>query len=241
MRFVVQLVVPPLRYLLYAMALCSIASAQPGTGSLNGLVTDQMGRPVSGALVVIHADPAPYTAPSARNVYDATATSGNDGSYSFTRVPNGPYRLCAQLAGSSLVNGCLWNPSAYKVDVTGAVAPPAIVLARGATLRVRLNDPQNLLDVNEGKGTYVMVGASSPNGFVQSDPPAKTGSGREYTLVVPTGVALRPVILAPGFQISDSVGATLDAVGGSAQPVNVNDNDTERLIQVSVQSFNAKK
>jgi hypothetical protein len=229
----------PLGVLAGLLVVSATARAQQSSGSVRGLVADETGRPIGGALVSLHAEPAANTAPAARVAFNATASSGQDGSFSFASVPAGPYRLCARAPSSDLVNGCLWTPTAFPLQVAAGAATtaPAIVLRKGATLRIRMADPSNLIDLNAA-ARPLTVGAFSAVGlFIPSGPATKTGNVREYALVVPTGVAIRPSILAPGFQAAYAGGSPVDTGRGSGAPVTVADGATEHVIQVTVTAF----
>ena len=72
-----------LLFLLTGVILSTLASAQ--TGGVRGHVTDESGAVVPGATVTL----------SGPGGYSATATAGNDGSYSFTNLPSGSYAIQA--------------------------------------------------------------------------------------------------------------------------------------------------
>src|SRR5215470_1345151 len=72
------------------VAMCSVSLAQAGSSSVRGIVTDLQGRTVSGANVSLINEQ--------RN-FNRTQTTSENGSYIFTAVPPGTYRLEVEANG----------------------------------------------------------------------------------------------------------------------------------------------
>src|ERR1044072_9101671 len=75
----------------------SAAMAQTGTSSVRGTITDQQGKAVVGASV---------TLTNVERNFTRTQITGDDGTYTFTAVPPGTYRVEAEATGfkKSVVN-----------------------------------------------------------------------------------------------------------------------------------------
>jgi hypothetical protein len=76
--------------LLGVLAMCSVSFAQAGSSSVRGIVTDLQGRTVSGANVSLINDPKNF---------NRTQTTSDNGSYVFTAVPPGTYRVEVEASG----------------------------------------------------------------------------------------------------------------------------------------------
>src|SRR6266481_7643036 len=68
----------------------SVSLAQSGSSSLRGTVTDLQGRPVTGATVTLG---------NASKNFTRTQETNDSGSYSFSTVPPGTYRLEVEAKG----------------------------------------------------------------------------------------------------------------------------------------------
>src|SRR5256714_2885069 len=81
---------PLLCALLLSLLACAAASAQTGTSTVRGTVTDQQGNVVAGASVTLS---------NAEKNFTRTQATNSEGGYVFTSVPPGTYRLEAQATG----------------------------------------------------------------------------------------------------------------------------------------------
>ena len=72
------------------LAMCSVAFAQTGSSSVRGIVSDLQGRTVSGANVSLINE---------QKNFNRTQTTSDNGSYVFTAVPPGTYRLEVEATG----------------------------------------------------------------------------------------------------------------------------------------------
>jgi len=76
--------------LLAVLAMASVALAQAGSSSVRGIVNDLQGRPVAGATVSLIDE---------QKNFNRTQTTNDSGSYVFTAVPPGSYRIDVEAAG----------------------------------------------------------------------------------------------------------------------------------------------
>src|SRR2546423_11424230 len=81
---------PLLCALLLSLLACAAASAQTGTSTVRGTVTDQQGNVVAGASVTLS---------NAEKNFTRTQATNSEGGYVFTSVPPGTYRLEAPATG----------------------------------------------------------------------------------------------------------------------------------------------
>src|SRR3982751_6562028 len=76
--------------LLLSVMFCASAMAQTGTSSVRGTVADQQGKAVAGASV---------TLTNAEKNFTRTQVTSDSGTYTFTAVPPGTYRVEAEATG----------------------------------------------------------------------------------------------------------------------------------------------
>lgn len=76
--------------LVLPLLLCGSALAQTGTSTVRGAVTDQQGRVVAGATI---------TLTDAEKNFTRTQVTSGEGTYSFTGIPPGTYRIEAEASG----------------------------------------------------------------------------------------------------------------------------------------------
>ncbi|HZS10318.1 MAG TPA: TonB-dependent receptor [Blastocatellia bacterium] len=79
-----------LKILFLSLLICGSVSAQTGTSSVRGTVTDSQGRAVAGATV---------TLANAERNFTRTLTTKEDGGYVFSAIPPGTYRIEAEASG----------------------------------------------------------------------------------------------------------------------------------------------
>jgi len=200
----------------------------PSPGSIQGTVTDDQNKPISGAVVNItrtFATPKDVTTP-----YSQSVKTASDGSFLAQGLPPGSYSYCAEVPGDGYLNGCHWGPPPLSVTVSaGQKLRAGIRVAKGSILTVRVLDPGKvtaslasqqsngknplspmvtlpiLMGVWDGHGKYL------PVHFTGGD-----GAGLNYQLTVPFDTPLSFQIVSPKVKLSDSAGVALPA--GAAGP-----------------------
>lgn len=116
------------------------------TASLSGTVKDAAGKPLTGATV---------TAKSSS--VTQTAVTGADGSYSFTAIPNGTYKVSAELTGYQLS-----EEKTVTVNSTAATAELSMTLVSGVvvgTVKDEDGKPLEGVSVSAGAGLTAVTGA----------------------------------------------------------------------------------
>lgn len=202
--------------LIFALTLAAQPRPTPTSGSLTGLVLGPAkGETLGGVWVTLNRLPqrgeTNFTGVSLR------ALTGQDGTYSFPNLPLGRYEVCPQIAESLYLNPCEWpdTPAARTADLgplaTLTAAQPNerldIQLQQGVILNFRLEDNDRRLDAaalsRNVRAPYV--------GVVLADGqrrPAKPLYGRNglfiYTILVPSGRPIRPLIESAAVELEDS-------------------------------------
>jgi hypothetical protein len=113
------------------LAMAGTAGAQTATGQITGTVRDTTGAVVPGATVTVHSDLTGMT---------RTATTNQNGAYSFPLLPVGTYSVSAELAGFSVAKQAgirLQVDQTVRIDLTlavGAATETIEVQARTAAI-----------------------------------------------------------------------------------------------------------
>lgn len=144
--------------------------------------------------------------------------TARDGGYSFTGLPLGRYEVCPQIPDSLYLNPCQW-PELLPEGSTPGVGPNVtltnlaanarldVTLQQGVILNLRLEDPARRLDtaaVSRGdRAPYVGIVLASGRRS-----PAAPIYGRNglyvYSVLVPAGQAVRPVIESTAVELEDA-------------------------------------
>ncbi len=211
-------------------------AAQPDNGSIRGIVINDAGKSVSGALITFRH----FFAVQGRNQQTTTKT---DGSFAIDQLPAGDYAYCIYVPKSEYVDDCQWNtsfvprvlssPSPTKIgdsalnkavlvgDVPSAseriVVPPGgltsiqqLRVRMGARVSVRFVDGGKLIDSQ----THLIVGALTANGMFVSAERSTVGAVNTFQLVIPFDTSVR-------ITISSSLTATGSNGAGTLLPSNL--------------------
>jgi|SRR5271157_1180306 len=184
-------------------------------GGIQGVVKDDSGKPVAGAIAV-----ATGVGTSTHQSHTVTTTAA--GAYNFTGLEPGQYLVCVQTPGGANLDPCQWSkPAPITVSSGATTANQATTAVKGALIQVRINDPLKLLDAGKGASAGdIIVGVLLPQALLQPMRLASSDStGRTYDGAIPTGTPVRVQIHSAHVQIADSLGASLapvSAAGGAS-------------------------
>src|SRR5690348_6258358 len=108
--------------------------------TLSGIVLDDKGKAVGGAIVTVHRSPT-GVAPHFTESY--AQTTAKDGTFSVKNLNPGAYIICAVAPGSSLLGPCQWGDTLQVSRLADAntTLTTTIQLQPGATITVHINDP----------------------------------------------------------------------------------------------------
>jgi hypothetical protein len=222
---------------LLAVPAASAQTANPASGTVRGIVQDELRRPLSNATVWLQIRRA-NEKDRPRPFHQWTKT-GSGGQFQFSGVPTGRFILCAQLPGSDLVDSCQWDSQPPSVVVSGAAAVnvPAITLQKGYPLRVRIDDPRGDLSVQElrTQGAGVRLGVWTPTGmFVPLALRYKEPRGEEHEAVLPYRTPLRLLAQGQRFVLADERGNAIDNRQGVRLPLLIQPGKEPKLIRFEV-------
>ena len=123
--------------------------AQPtAAASISGRVLSEDGRPLQGTVTLTFATPRGYPAPPRR------VRTGENGTFTFSRLSPGSYALCAQIApseeappNSPYLDTCVWGSGEAPIQVEEGQQVTNVVFTapKGAWLKVHVADPERVL------------------------------------------------------------------------------------------------
>jgi hypothetical protein len=185
---------------------------------LNGTILDDKGKPVAGAMVTIHRSSVDGPL---RATETYTQTSAKDGTYSLQGLSAGAFTICAVVPSRSLLDPCKWNdsPPIVRIAANAKVVTATTQLELGATVSVRVSDPQLALAVvppgtSGGRviAPIVVMGVWTSNGhFHPAWEVSSDSGGKDLTLIVPAGVDLKFAVSGKDVFVKDSLNAPVDS------------------------------
>ena len=145
-----------IRILLISRVLAHAALAQtPATASLSGRILSEEGRTVRATVTLSFATARGYPAPPWRVLTDAY------GAFTFSRLPAGSYKLCAQVAASESApanspyfDTCVWPSGQTPITLTAGQQAAGVVFTapKGAWLTLHVADPDHVPPAIAAKG-----------------------------------------------------------------------------------------
>jgi len=192
------------------------------TGQLTGSIVTQAGVPIPRAFVIA-------TRSDSGRTPSENTRSAADGSFAFTNLAVGTYRICVQVLGSSFLDPCLWpgKPPAVTITAGQIAAIGKIQLSSAVTLHVNLIDDNGLLQSNavtaKTPGANILIGVRTGTGaFYPVRLRSKQAGGVwNHEIVVPFDTLLNLEVSSSKFTLSDDKGNALNALAGVKVPVTV--------------------
>ena len=213
-----------MRTLLLVTLLAMTSRAQTLTlgGAILGKVQGEDGTVLAAAKIFISRDPS-ISAGSAAGTANAPSPSPNqlsrpDGTFGFTGLHPGVYRLCASFSGTVWLSSCEWGGPPPKVTVGSEQVVDKIVLTlkKGQPLSIQLNDPGNLVTANQKTtpGAHVLLGVKTDSGgFHPANPVSSSALGQKYSVLVPTGSTVNVIFYSATFKLQDQLGKPVPQAG----------------------------
>jgi hypothetical protein len=193
--------------------LAASAGAQTnGTALLGGKVVGETGRPLR-ALVLLQ----PLFPAIVRRA--ATALTGT---YQFTAVTPGKYRICAQAAaeqtapGQPFLDACDWamGEGPFEIYPGQSMTGLQVTVPQGTLLQIRVNDPQQILaalpsgqlPAGSLDTQLELILRTSNRQVHRARLLSVDAGGRTYSAVLPTGTSVGLTVKSASGSISDSLG-----------------------------------
>jgi len=186
------------RATLLVLLFATVSSA----ASLVGFVYSEEGRPVDGVLVTVQSTKmTPSGLPRQQAVTDVQGRLN-------VLVADGEYSVCVSSDYKGLLSSCEWNLSESIVKVAAPLTQFKIILKRGVTLRIRLNDParlaSRLVPNTDASVTFIVWDAIGHSHYVREVGGDDKGTNLE--LLVPANVSLRLSAQTRNVDVIDTAG-----------------------------------
>jgi hypothetical protein len=210
------------------VASVGLLSGQVGRpGRIVGRTLDAAGKPVPGIGLVLTGQFNGSQGAGFQPVKYRTRTT-RDGLFNFDLLAPGRYKVCLDSsieggAAGEFLNPCTWIPDATMVNVVAGSQPQMdLVLVRGVTVTIRVEDPGKHLDKHVGK----TKDADFDLGFLTAQnlyQPARLRSKKDdeqiYEIQLPAGVSHRVLTSSKHFDVEDVRGPQPVKADGVQLPV----------------------
>jgi hypothetical protein len=203
---------------------CALGQPSASVGTLQGLVTDDTGKPLAGAEVryrrlyqaVLGSGHQVLPAPGEAVVQSKIATDAN-GAYVLPNLPVGDYLLCGDAPSLPYLDPCKWSISPRVTVSPSLTTKRTLVLTKGVFLKVRINDGARLLpQTKDGpiRAGNLLVGVKFANGaYLGAENTGVDTAGRDYQMIIPAGVPLKLWLFSRHVSLKDIGGAIVDVSG----------------------------
>lgn len=219
----------------------TISWAALPAGSIQGQIQTESGEPVAGALVIAAPSQAPADGSLGRLFQTVSAA---DGTFILNQIPGNVYWMCANLAGSQLLDPCGWSATPPTVDISegGARTRVMVTLRQGTFVHIRINDSGYAMPAIAKLGGKAGVGGApltiqvgGARGIQQAQPVLDDDRGHLFRILVPFDTPLQ-LNLNPGqLRMSNQAGKQLTG-SDLRQPFTVKKGDPPATFQFSVQA-----
>ncbi len=202
---------------------CALGQSSSPVGFLRGSVADEQGRPLPGAEVrysrvfrSIIQSGRPVPGPGEAVLVGKVLTDAN-GAFSAPNLPIGNYTVCGTVPSAPYLDPCRWQGASQVSVNSNAVTDYALVLKKGVFLKVRINDPVELLPrAKDGplRAGNLIVGVTYANGaYLGAENTNVDATGRDYQMIIPAGVPFKLWLFSRHVALVDAIGATVDMSG----------------------------
>jgi hypothetical protein len=188
------------------------APAPVSLGTIAGTIRGDDGAAIeAGSITLAWLNPPP----NSRAPQFVTQAISSSGAFQYAGLNPGIYRLCVQAADPMWLNPCEWGgvPASVTVSASQPVPAVSLILKKGAVVPVRVDDPTQVLAVNDGKtpGAQLMLSVGNDNLQQVRVPVVSADSlGRNLQVVVPYGRTINLIVSGSFFKITNvATGALL--------------------------------
>lgn len=226
-----------------ALLPCLAQQAPVGdAGVITGTVRGEDGSSVTGAYVTLHLSFISRPALRQRLQTQWGLYSGPDGSFRFSGLGVGTYRLCVQAPRTVWLDPCEWGFAVPSVTLTSAQRSQSITvpLRKGVEVPIRIDDASQVLLQSEGRiaGAHLLVGVRTPaSTFRPAVLASQEAAGRTLHVVIPFDKPVHVEVASSFFKLADSSGAAFSRPG-TAIPVMIPAGQKAPTIRLSVTGRN---
>jgi Carboxypeptidase regulatory-like domain len=196
-----------------SLILFLVLAALGSAADFHGKVIDDLGLPVSGAVVTLTGSSINGPVPVA---ISNMTTSALDGTYTVPGLPPGPYVVCATPQAKGLLDSCRWEAQTVFQLASTTSAPIATTqLKRGAVISIRVDDPLNALTavLSGGQVSNLSIGVRTATGRFHAAYRASSDVlGYDYLLTVPSGISLNFQVITQHLLVKDLLGSVVSNI-----------------------------
>jgi hypothetical protein len=209
--------------LLSSAVTCTALAQGPGpasSGSISGIVVGEDGRPLAATVSAVRVGGTPAGGGGV-TAGGGHAEAGADGAFNIPNLSDATYRLCARVKSSGYLDPCSWEPTSTSLQLTAGhgVTGHRLVVKKGATLQVRVNDLSQLLEAPAPAGRippHVLLEVFTEGHlFEPLALLAKDARGRTHQGTIPLDRASSLYIRGHGVQLTDAAGYAIGSSGGT--------------------------
>ena len=209
-------------FTILTLAIYARAAANLGTGS--GTVVDSAGKPIAGPVrifISLALDAAAIKTPAPpvqTGPHITSRVAGESGAFVVKNLAPGKYVACASTSIPGYLDPCQWSSTGAQFTISAGQVTPGInlVLEKGAIIPIRVNDAaQKLLTDQLGPhDSEFQIHAVTVSGrHILAAITGQDRSGRDQTITVPFGAAVRLQVFSKKVAFVDSANKLL-APGG---------------------------
>lgn len=203
------------------VAVASLAAlAQSPPGIIQGVVVGDDGKPISGARVyaaVKSTSQRIKAPPTLATRAGNTVNAAPDGTFTIPNLQPGSYILCAQTVVSGWLDPCQWAAVVPIVNLASgqSLSSQKVVMAKGAVIQIRINDPSKLLATTPGAIAHdvEVLALASNKAYYHARIASTDAAGRNHELTVPFEASQTLIVRSQQFALADARGAAMPASG----------------------------
>lgn len=214
--------------ILLALTVVAVLCGQVGApGRIVGRTLDAAGKPVPGIGLVLTSQFNGSQTAGFRPMRYRTRTT-RDGLFNFDLLAPGRYKVCLDNssdggAAGEFLNPCTWTPDSTVVNIVAGSQPQMdLVLVRGVTMTIRVEDPGKHLDKNVGKtkdADFSIGFLMASNLYQSARLRSKKDDEQIYEIQLPAGVPHRVLVSSQYFDVDDVRGPQAVKADGVQLPV----------------------
>jgi len=196
------------------------AGFSQSTGSIQGTVVGDNGKPIPGARVYAAAKSTSQQVKAPPTIATKVGNAVNaapDGAFTIPALPAGPYVLCAQTTTPGWLDPCQWSSSISLVTLaTGQnLTGQKVVMTAGAILQVRINDPSQFLTPTAAAIAHDVdvLALASNKAYYYARIASTDPTGRTHQLTLPFGATHTLIVRSQQFTLSDEKGVAIPSTG----------------------------
>jgi hypothetical protein len=190
------------------------------SGFIAGTVQGEDGSTVAGPYVTLRLAHTPAHTVQQRFQTQWGVAANEDGTFRFSGLAHGSYRLCVFARDTAWLDPCHWGPAIPSVTLRDGESSRtlAIPLAKGTEVPIQIDDPGRVLFLNEGrtKGAHLLTGVRTAGWmFVPAAPVSREDTAARLKVVIPYETLVDLTVASSFFRLAHGDGAEFAKPGGA--------------------------